>query len=150
MFYRRLFDFPALRTRSFVEEFDRMKRAMDRWMEDSGLSYTRSRTGVFPLINLTGDIHNYFIRAELPGVAKEDLDLQATAKSVSISGERKIVEEEHAKYHRRERESGCFSRAVSLPGEIDPNRITASLVDGILTITVPKAEAAKPKQITVS
>jgi HSP20 family protein len=69
---------------------------------------------------------------------------------LSLGGERKIAEENsEAKYHRRERESGRFSRVISLPGEINPDQVEASLVGGILTIVVSKAQASKPRQISV-
>lgn len=151
MFYRRIFDFPTFRMRSTAEELDRMRRFLGNWLEEVATPYQRLRSGVFPLINLTEDKNNYYIRAELPGVNKEDLDIQATAKSLSISGERKIPsEEKDAKYHRRERESGCFSRVLTIPGEINPDHVSASLVNGILTIMVPKVEVAKPKPVTVN
>jgi len=106
--------------------------------------------GVFPLINLTEDRDNYYVRAEMPGVKADELDIQATVNSLSISGERKIPSEgENVKYHRREREAGTFSRIVSLPGEVDMDKVEASHENGILTVMTPKAEAAKPKQIRV-
>jgi HSP20 family protein len=106
--------------------------------------------GVFPLINLTEDKANYYVRAELPGVKGEELDIQVTDRNLAISGERKIAAEvEGARYHRREREAGTFSRMIGLPGEVDSNSVEANLEDGILSIIVPKAEIAKPKQITV-
>jgi HSP20 family protein len=124
---------------------------MDRLFDDwTGLSGQRARAGVFPLINLSEDKEGFYLNAELPGVKPEDLDIQATANSISISGERKIPSEvENAKYHRRERDAGQFSRMIGLPSDIDANKIEAKLVDGILTVNVPKAETAKPRQITV-
>ena len=110
----------------------------------------RVSAGVFPLINLTEDKDNYYVRAELPGVKGEELDIQVTGKNLAISGERKIAAvEEGARYHRREREAGTFSRMIGLPGEVNSNNVEASLENGILSIIVPKAEIAKPKQITV-
>jgi len=149
MFYRRVFDFPW-RYRNLTEDLDRMRQFMDRWIGESGSPFPISRAGVFPLINLTENKDNFFIRAELPGIEKEDLEIQANANSVSITGERKIPqEEEGARYHRREREAGKFSRVITLDAEIDPEKVEAGLKNGILTITAPKAEISKPKQITV-
>jgi HSP20 family protein len=102
------------------------------------------------LINLTEDKDSCFIRAELPGVKADELDIQATGNNIAISGERKIASEtENARYHRREREAGTFSRMIGLPGDIDADRVEAKLENGILTVVIPKAEAAKPKQISV-
>jgi HSP20 family protein len=127
-----------------------MKRQMDRLMEGWGGAYQRPFAGVFPLINLTESKDSYFIRAELPGVVAGDLDIQATANSISVSGERKLPSEnKDARWHRREREAGKFSRMISMPSEIDPNKVDASMVNGILTVVVPKAEVSKPRQITV-
>jgi HSP20 family protein len=127
-----------------------MRQQLDQMFEDSESPHQRLSAGVFPLINLTEDKDKYFIRAELPGVKGDELDIQVTANNIAISGERKIAaEEEGARYHRREREAGRFSRMIGLPGDIDSDRVDAKLEDGILTIKVSKAEAAKPKQITV-
>jgi HSP20 family protein len=111
----------------------------------------RVSAGVFPLINMTEDKDHYYVRAELPGVKGDELDIQVTGRNLSISGERKIAEEEEgARYHRREREAGTFSRMIGLPGEVDTNKVEAKLENGILNIVVSKAEVAKPKQISVS
>jgi HSP20 family protein len=118
-------------------------------VSESGLPSLHA--GVFPAINLTEDKDKYIIRAELPGILAEELDIQATGNNLSISGERKIeAEKDNVRYHRREREAGKFSRAISLPGDIDAEGVSASLVNGILKISVPKAEKAKPKQITIN
>ncbi len=148
MIYRRLINFPTYRIRSPWEELQRMRLQLDRVFDES--PQQRVSAGVFPLINLTEDKDNYHVRAELPGVKGEELDIQVTGNNLAISGERKIAaEEEGARYHRREREAGTFSRMIGLPGEVDSNTVEANLEDGILSIIVPKAEIAKPKQITV-
>lgn len=150
MMHRRMFGFPQW-DRGLFEEMGQMKREMDRLFNNfSGRHYAVRRAGVFPLLNLTEDKQKYYIRAELPGIKPEDLDIQATGKNLSISGERKIpTANETAKYHRRERDAGKFSRIVNLPGEIDSDKVEAKLAGGILTVVIPKAEAVKPKQITV-
>jgi len=151
MIIRRLRDWPAREWRSPFEELERMRRQVDRLAE--GLSGTLVRepaAGVFPSINLTEDTDKFYVRAELPGVKADDLDISVTGNSLSIEGERKIdPAEESAKYHRREREAGKFSRVFSLPTQVDTTKVEARSTDGILTITLPKSESAKPKQITV-
>ena len=152
MIYRRLIDFPTFGSRSVFGDLDSLRRQLDRFMNI--YSYSPRRTadaGVFPLLNVTEDGDKFYMRAELPGVKADDLDIQATGKTISISGERKIpVEHNNARYHRREREAGKFSRVLAMPSEIDSDRIEASLRNGILTVMVPKAEATKPRQIKVS
>jgi len=129
------------------EELERMKSQMERLFQSS---YEKPAAGVFPLTNLTEDKDNYYVRAELPGLKTDDLDISVTGNNLALSGERKIAEEsKEAKYHRREREAGKFSRIIRLPGHINTEKIEAKLVDGVLTIVLPKAEEAKPKQITV-
>ena len=150
MIYRRFLDLPTWRFRSPFGELERMRRQMDRLYEDVMTPHRQPQAGVFPLINLTEDKDRYYVRAELPGVNGNDLDIQVTGKNLSISGERKISAEENAKYHRREREAGTFSRIIGLPGEVNTDKVEAKMENGILTIAVPKAEIAKPKQITVS
>ncbi|RLB35076.1 MAG: Hsp20/alpha crystallin family protein, partial [Deltaproteobacteria bacterium] len=93
---------------------------------------------------------NFYVRAELPGVKAEDLELSVTGDSLTLSGERKIAaEDENARYHRREREAGKFSRIVTLPAQVEPAKVEASCADGVLTVVLPKAEASKPKTISV-
>jgi HSP20 family protein len=126
-----------------------MRQQLDQMFDDT--PHQPASAGVYPLINLTEDKDKYYVRAELPGVTGDALDIQVTGKNLAISGERKIAaEEEGARYHRREREAGTFSRMIGLPGEVDTDKVEAKLENGILTILVPKAEIAKPKQITVS
>lgn len=148
MIYRRFWGVPGWDFRGPHGGIERVRREMDRLLE--GLTSQAPRSaGVFPLVNLTESKDNFYLRAELPGISSSELDIQATANSVSISGERNIPAETEARYHRRERESGRFSRVVSLPREINPDHVEAGLADGVLTVTLPKADIAKPRQISV-
>ena len=137
--------------RSAFDELDRMRQNMDRLMEGLGSrSFLPQTAGVFPLVNLTEDPDGYYVRAELPGLKADELDISVTGNTLSISGERKIFNEgENVRYHRREREAGTFNRVMSLPGEVDADKVEAELKNGILKIHLPKAEKARPKQITV-
>lgn len=151
MLIRRIFNNPALYRNPF-NELERMRRQMDMLAGTmfGGAPQQAVASGVYPALNVTEDKDKYFIRAELPGLKQEDLDIQATGKSISISGQKKIApEDETAKYHRREREAGKFSRIIDLPDNINTEKVEAGLANGILTITIPKAEAAKPRQIAI-
>ncbi len=152
MVYRRLFDFPTFRPRGPFQELDNMRRQFDRLANLLTAAPERSAgAGVFPQLNVTEDANKFYLRAELPGVRSDALDIQATGKTISIAGERKISEEDaNARYHRREREAGQFSRVMALPSDIDADRIEAKLENGILTVMVPKAETAKPRQIRIN
>ncbi len=146
LFLKREPNWRNLNNWSPFEELNRMRRDMERLTE--GIS-RGSSAGVFPLMNVTEDNDAYYIRAELPGLKSDEIELSVTGDSISISGERKIANEEGAKYHRRERESGKFNRILNLPGPIDVERVDASSVNGVLTIKLHKSEAAKPRQITI-
>ena len=151
MIVRRISRWPSWDWRTPFEELERMRREMDRLFEGlTGSTWREPVAGVFPLVNVTEDRDNYYVRAELPGVKADDLDISATATSLSIAGERKIPnEDESVIYHRKEREAGNFSRMVSLPTQIDTAKVEARSTDGVLTIVLPKSEAAKPRQITI-
>jgi HSP20 family protein len=106
--------------------------------------------GVYPAINVSENADAYTVCAELPGVKSRDLDLNVTANQLTLAGERRIAEEAaDARYHRREREAGRFSRAVALPDDIDMENVKARMADGVLTVTIPKAEKARPRQISI-
>jgi HSP20 family protein len=152
MIYRRLLDFPTFGQRGVFQEFDNVRRQLDRFMNLYSDTPRRvAGAGVFPQLNVTEDADKFYLRAELPGVKSNELDIQATGKNIAISGERKIhAENDNARYHRREREAGKFSRVLAMPSDIDADRIEARLENGILTVMVPKAQAAKPRQIKVN
>lgn len=151
MLWRRASDWPSWGSRGPFEELDWLRRQMD-WLS-GGLSrgtWGGPAAGVFPLMNITEDKDKYYIRAELPGIKADELEISVTGDTLSISGERKLPEEdEKAHYHRREREAGRFSRIVTLPGQLNTSKVEARCTDGVLTVTLPKAEATKPKQIAV-
>ena len=151
MFYRRLFNVPTWGFNRPFREFDRLRRQMDElYGALSGGTLPMPSAGVFPLTNVTEDNENYYVRAELPGIKSDELGIQVTKDGISISGERKIPAEGNGvKYHRREREAGKFSRLINLPGEVDVNKVEACMENGVLKVTIPKAEVFKPRQITV-
>ena len=134
MIYRRFLNLPTWRFRSPLDELFRMRQHLDQMFEDTSAPYRRPTAGVFPLINLTEDKNNYYVRAELPGMKADALDIQVTANNLAISGERKIdAAEEGARYHRREREAGSFSRMIGLPGDINPDKASSTgYIDCIL------------------
>ncbi|QTA80136.1 Heat shock protein, Hsp 20 family [Desulfonema limicola] len=151
MITRNMFDFPGLSWRSPFGEIERMRRDMEKISNSmfGTRGLRRVHSGVFPPVNLTEDKDQYYIRAELPGMETGEVDIQIAGNSLAISGERKIPVEEGVKYHRREREAGSFSRIINLPNAVDTEKIEAKLANGILTVSIPKAEIAKPRQITI-
>jgi HSP20 family protein len=143
---------PFLGWRHPFAEMHRLARQMDQ-MADAMIGRPEMRwlsSKVFPAINITEDKDNYYVRAELPGIKSDDIELESTGRKLAISGERKIRSEgESAKYHRKEREEGKFSRVIHMPGEVNADSVNAKLVNGVLTITIAKSEAAKPRQIAI-
>ncbi len=104
-----------------------------------------------PAVNLYDDKEALTVQAELPGMKKEDIQINLQDGFLTISGERKQEEKyESAQSYRSERFLGRFHRSISLPTEVDAEKIKASYTDGILTVTLPKSEKAKPKQIPIS
>jgi len=106
-------------------------------------------TGTFPALNVASTAEAITVYLFAPGVDPKQLDLSLQQNMLSISGEREIRPDEHATYYRRERFSGAFRRAVSLPEEVDAERVDAKYHNGILTIKVDRRQAARPRQIEV-
>lgn len=132
-------------------ELEQLQRRMNRLFQSFfGREWAPWTSGVYPLVNISEDKDHLYVRAELPGVKPEDLEITIKDNSLVLRGERKIPEEEkNANYHRRERESGFFRRVVRLPSPVDPNNVEATCKDGILTVRLGKPEEVKPRQIQV-
>jgi HSP20 family protein len=144
-------------TWDLFKELDNLRREIDEAFRGAGvrrpfgptfLSPVTSRR--FPLVNFSEDGGNIYMEALVPGVDPKDIDLSVLRSTVTISGERKpFVEQEGQIVHRSELGSGKFSRTLELPADIDPNNISAQCKDGIMLITLAKAEHAKPKKIDI-
>ncbi|MGD9333023.1 MAG: Hsp20/alpha crystallin family protein [Desulfobacterales bacterium] len=153
MIARRMIKFPSTEWHRAFNEMDRMARHMD--LLTHGVLWRPTRRWMharaFPALNITENGDKYVVRAELPGMKAEDIDIQVKDRRLTISGERRIPSGgENVKYHRREREAGKFARTIELPGQIDSDHVDAKLVNGLLMVTLSKPETAKPKQITVN
>jgi HSP20 family protein len=112
---------------------------------------TRFLTGRgFPAFNVWENTENVFAETEVPGVRPEDLIVTVVGNELTVKGSRSDDAAGEAVFHRRERGVGAFTRVVSLPSEINSDNVTASLTDGVLLLTLQKAEAAKPRKIKVS
>lgn len=152
MLARNVFGLPSRVGRHPLTELERMARQMDLMTNTlfgrPGEPFMRPK--VFPAINITEDRDKYYVRAELPGIEGDDIKVEVTGRDLRIAGERKIQSEgDNAKYHRREREAGKFSRVIRLPGDIEADSIDAQMVNGLLTVRMDKSAMAKVKQITV-
>ena len=111
---------------------------------------TLTRADWTPSVDITEDDTNYLIEVELPGVEKDGVSVSVENEVLSIRGERKFEREENgAKVHRVERSFGSFLRTFRVPDDADGDAVAASFKNGVLTVTLPKAEKAKPRQIEV-
>ncbi|RME39913.1 MAG: Hsp20/alpha crystallin family protein [Planctomycetota bacterium] len=134
-----------------TDRFAELRREMDRMFEEFdrfGLS-PLLRRGVYPAVNLWDEGEAIGVEAELPGVSRDDLEIFAAGNELTIKGRRKAPEDEQATYYRQERGTGEFTRTITLPCEVDADKIDATLCNGVLTLRLTKAEEAKPRQIEV-
>jgi len=103
-----------------------------------------------PSVDVTETDDAYVIEADLPGLSKDDIELVIVDNVITLKGERRNEHEEKAKgYHRFERYYGGFQRSFEIPGGFNGDKVTAQMSNGVLQVTVPKREEAKPKQIQV-
>ncbi len=127
-----------------------VQRAMDSVMGNDWFGSRTSGTGAFPLVNVFNDGEDFVLVAELPGVKKEDLDIQVRGDTLRIRGKKAISYDDSASVHRRERATGEFDRTLTLPAEIDGTKVAAEYRDGVLTLRLPRAESAKPRTVTIN
>lgn len=131
-------------------DFDQLRREMQRLLDPGKAEYSELGSGVFPPINVMQDSDNFYVSAEVPGIKASELSISAVKNRLSIAGRREIQNEnERVSYHRKERPEGSFNRTLTLPTELDVDRVEARYADGILSLKLPKAEAAKPRLISV-
>jgi HSP20 family protein len=123
-------------------EFDRMQRAISRW--------ATPRTADFPAVNVWVSADDSVITTEIPGVDPKSIDISVVGKTLTIRGSRNPEElTQGESYHRRERWLGQFTKTVELPFLIEAGKVEAKFIKGILHIKAPRAEAEKPRKITV-
>ena len=104
----------------------------------------------YPAMDMKENQNNYMLRAELPGVSKENINVSVAEDVLTISGEKKAEEDvKEGGWHRSERVYGNFTRSFRMPGPVDAERIQAEFKDGVLQLTLPKSAAAKPKAIQI-
>ncbi len=129
-----------------------LRNAMDRLFDSNfvgpNLAWQPETMGV--AVDVIENADGFVVKASLPGIKPEDLDITYQNNALTIKGEIKEEQEvEEARYYMRERRFGSFSRSFSLPTNIKEDAIQANFENGLLTLTLPKAEEAKPKRITV-
>ncbi len=123
---------------------------MDDFVQRLFGDWAVSETGWLPALDIGEQDEAYLIKAELPGVQADDIEISVHGKQLTLAGEKQqqTEQDERGPYH-TERRYGSFRREITLPGEVDADAIDAHYADGVLTVTLPKSEAAKPKRIEV-
>lgn len=129
-------------------EMRRLQSEMNQLFGDS-LAFPAVRG--YPPVNLWVGDSSVVVTAELPGLSAEDVDLSVREDALTIRGERKLPEgTEDAGWHRRERPQGPFSRTVSLPFRVDPDKVTARFENGLLEIEMQQPESDRPRKIAIN
>lgn len=103
-----------------------------------------------PLVDIFESTDELIVRAEIPGVSKDDIEIEVTTELLSIKGERKLCETDKTEFVRMERKYGPFQRSFNIGVPIQPDKVKAAYKDGILELIIPKAEEVKPKKITIN
>jgi HSP20 family protein len=138
-----------------MTDFVSLREAMDRLFEDSVIkptTWTGLSAGQIAVpVDLWETNDAYHLRADLPGLAPEDIDINVTSESVAIAGETKPQQDvTNDGWLRQERRVGKFQRAFTLPVQIDPDKVQATFTNGVLELVVPKADQVKPRTIKVT
>jgi HSP20 family protein len=140
---------PAFFPPSVWTPLNRLQGEMERLLGRLG-SGAREAAGLTPPVNLWEDAEAFHVEAELPGVAPDRVEVSVTADNeLTVRGERRPEAAPEGAWHRRECGSGRFERVLALPLPVDAGRVEARLEHGVLHVTLPKAEAVKPRKITV-
>jgi len=143
-----------------LEDLDALRREVDRAFEQFGFPTVPDQRVAFlpargprryPMINLLEDKDNLYVEALTPGIDPGSLNVTTMQNRLTISGEkaRPAADIKPEAFHRNERASGKFVRTIDLPMEVNEGAVHADFQDGLLVVTLPKAEKAKPKQINV-
>ena len=138
---------PVRQLSTLRDEIDRLFESPLSWFENGSQPFS---SGWLPAVDLYEDKDSVYVRAELPGMNKDEIDISLHEGVLTLSGERKFDKQyEKAETHRVERFTGRFQRSLTLPAPVEAGKVRATYKDGVLAITLPKVEEAKPKQITV-
>ena len=129
-----------------LAELTHLQRALNQAYD----SRVARRQAEFPPLNVAADNNEAVVTAELPGVDPADLEVTVHGAMVTIKGVRREAPvAEGEQYHRRERETGAFSRSLELPYDLDPDKVRASLKHGLLEVVLPRAETDKPRKVQI-
>jgi HSP20 family protein len=127
-----------------------IQRALDARIASDWMGSRTTGIGSFPPINIFQQNDDFVAIVELPGVDKDDLEIEVKENTIRISGDKTIKYEDGASIHRRERVWGVFDRTLSVPIQINPDAVKAEYRDGVLALFIPRAESDKPRTIKIT
>ncbi len=139
--------------RLFPDPFEslfNLQRTLDSFRASDWLARGPSAGGSYPPLNVFRQGDDYVVIAEVPGIQRDDVDIQVHQNRIRIAGKKAIEYQEGASIHRRERVAGSFDRTIAVPIEVDPDRVKAEYRNGILALYLPRAERDKPKSIAIN
>lgn len=138
--------------RMFPEPFEtlfNLQRSLDAMRTSDWLGRGTSSAGAYPPLNVFRQGDDFVVVAELPGVNREDVEVQVHGSRIRLSGKKTIEYDEGMSLHRRERVAGNFDRTIAVPIEVDADRVKAEYRNGVLALLLPRAERDKPKTISL-
>jgi len=138
-----------LRFESDLDPILSLQKELERFLRNPAVSLGVSGYGAFPPINVLEDAEGMVVVVELPGLSPSEVNVSSKGRTLGLSGECKPPDGGQGSYHRHERRFGVFSRSIQIPEDLDLEKAEAKCEAGLLTIRVPKAESAKPRQIAV-
>ena len=127
-----------------------LQQALDSTRLSDWFGRGTAGTGSFPAVNVFSKGHDCVVVAELPGVKKSDIEVNVKGSQVRISGKKDISYGDDVSVHRRERDSGSFDRTLTMPIEVDADKVQAEYQDGVLAVYLPRVEADKPRSVTIN
>ncbi len=128
----------------------RLQRALDKASRNDWFGSRTSSRGAYPPVNIFADGDDFVLVAELPGVAKDAIDIQLKRDQIRITGTKVIDYDDEASVHRRERQAGQFDRTLSMPAEIDVDGARATFENGVLRLNLPRAEHEKSRSVAIN
>lgn len=126
-----------------------LQRGLDTFRGSDWLETSPSGVGPYPPLNVFRKGDDFVVVTELPGIDRSGLDIQVKDNTIRISGAKKVAYAEKASVHRRERLTGRFDRAISVPVHVDADKVKAEYRDGVLALYLPRAEEDKPRSIKI-
>ena len=134
-------------SREFEDIYNRMGQLVNLALGDFGMIEAGDMPWS-PLADLSETNDAYVIHVEVPGVRKDQIQIQAQERELIVSGE--VKDGENGRRHRSSRRTGRFEYRTLVPGDIKVDKVSAKLADGVLTVSAPKSEAAKPRQVQIA